>query len=318
METQRRNSSDNISVKVYSVFLFLVEFGAFLVQFLWELLGATYRLFIPPELKDLREDTVLITGTGHGIGRELALLYGQHGSRVICVDINDKNNAQTVKELNSRRPNSAFSYQCDVSNREEVLEMAKKIKAEVGVVTVLVNNAGIMPTHPIEQTTPEEIRKIMDINVLAHFWMLEAFLPGMYERNKGHIVALSSIAGVVGLTNLVPYCASKFAVRGLMESLQTEINEYRPNSDINCTTVCPFMVDTGLCKKPKVRFPAILGLLKPMQVAEAIVDAHRRNQRELTVPKYLMWLNHALRPLPYKCALVFKNFLDSGVESDLQ
>lgn len=125
--------------------------------------------------------------------------------------------------------------------------------------------------------------------------MLEAFLPDMYKNRKGHIVALSSIAGVVGLTNLVPYCASKFAVRGLMEALQTEINELSPNMDINCTTVCPYMVDTGLCKKPKVRFPSMLGLLKPVLVAEAIVYAHRRNMRELTIPRYLMFLNHFLR-----------------------
>lgn len=62
-------------------------------------------------------------------------------------------------------------FRCDVSSRDEVLEVAKKIKVEVGDVTVLVNNAGIMPTHPIEHHTHEEIKKIMDINVMAHFWV---------------------------------------------------------------------------------------------------------------------------------------------------
>uniref|UniRef100_A0A336KW41 CSON000576 protein n=1 Tax=Culicoides sonorensis TaxID=179676 RepID=A0A336KW41_CULSO len=188
---------------------------------------------------------------------------------------------------------------CDVSDRNAVLELAKKVKTDVGDVTVLVNNAGIMPTHPIERHTPDEIRNTLNIN------------------KRGHIVALASIAGVVGLTNLVPYCATKFAVRGMMEALQVEIRELRPDCDINCTTVCPFMVKTGLCKKPKVRFPNLLDLLEPQEVAKQIVLAHRKNLRELTLPRYLMYLNYLLRPFPYKCALAFKDFMDSGVESDL-
>lgn len=117
----------------------------------------------------------------------------------------------------------------------------------------------------------------------------------MYELERGHIVALSSIAGVVGLTNLVPYCASKFAVRGMMEALHTELGDTRPNAKIGLTTVCPYMVDTGLCKNPKIRFPGLLGLLKPTYVAEQIVLAHRKNIIELTLPGYLMHLNNALR-----------------------
>lgn len=125
--------------------------------------------------------------------------------------------------------------------------------------------------------------------------MLEAFLPGMVERGRGHIIALSSIAGIVGLTNLVPYCASKFAVRGMMEALQSELKDTKPNADIGLTTVCPYMCDTGLCKKPKVRFPSLLGLLKPKEVAEHIVLAHRKNLKELTIPRFLIYLNHFLR-----------------------
>lgn len=64
-----------------------------------------------------------------------------------------------------------YFHRCDVSNRDDVLEVARKIKIEVGDITVLVNNAGIMPTHPIEQHTHQEISKIMDINVMAHFWV---------------------------------------------------------------------------------------------------------------------------------------------------
>lgn len=75
----------------------------------------------------------------------------------------------------------------------------------------------------------------------------------MMEKNRGHVVGISSMAGVVGLPNLVPYCASKFAVRGLMEALAEELREDARNSQIKFTSIFPFMVDTGLCKKPKIK-----------------------------------------------------------------
>ncbi|XP_008479784.2 ras suppressor protein 1, partial [Diaphorina citri] len=83
--------------------------------------------------------------------------------------------------------------------------------------------------------------------------ILETFLPDMMEKNRGHIVGISSMAGIVGLPNLVPYCASKFAVRGLMEALAEELREDARNSKIKFTSIFPFMVDTGLCKNPKIK-----------------------------------------------------------------
>lgn len=118
------------------------------------------------------------------------------------------------------------------------MDLAEKIKKEVGLVSVLVNNVGIMPTHPLEQQTSEEIRKVFDVNVFSQFWTLEAFLPHMKQQNRGHIVAISSIAGVVGLTNLVPYCATKFAVRGLMEALNEELRQGPFKNRVNITLIC--------------------------------------------------------------------------------
>lgn len=80
-----------------------------------------------------------------------------------------------------------------------------------------------MPSHDFLQHTEGEIRKIMEINVVAHFWMWQAFLPAMIENNRGHIIAMSSMAGIMGFQNLVPYCGSKFAVRGLMEAMSEEL-----------------------------------------------------------------------------------------------
>jgi len=98
------------------------------------------------------------------------------------------------------------------------MALADRVKAEVGHISVLVNNVGIMPTHPILQQSAEEIQRVFDVNVFSQFWTIQAFLSHMQEKNRGHIICLSSIAGLVGISNLVPYCATKFAVRGLMEA----------------------------------------------------------------------------------------------------
>ena len=103
------------------------------------------------------------------------------------------------------------------------MEIGQKVLSEVGAVTILVNNAGIMPHNELLKHTEGQIRKTFETNILAHFWMLEAFLPKMIEDNYGHIVAISSINGLIPIKNLVPYCSTKFAVRGLMECLFEEL-----------------------------------------------------------------------------------------------
>ncbi|XP_060855707.1 epidermal retinol dehydrogenase 2-like [Metopolophium dirhodum] len=151
-----------------------------------------------------------ITGTGHGIGKCLAMQFADLCAKVGCVDIN----AETTKEINSKWKGKAIAYTCDVSTLEKVRKLGEKVKSEVGTVTILVNNAGIMPCKPLEAHDEITIKKIFDINVFAHFWMLDTFFPEMKAMNKGHLVFLSSMAGIIGLKNVVPYCASKFAVRG--------------------------------------------------------------------------------------------------------
>lgn len=110
-----------------------------------------------------------------------------------------------------------------MTNRDKVLEAGDKVLKEVGAVTILVNNAGIMPSHDFLQHSESEIRRTVDINLTAHFWLFQAFLPKMIETNHGHIVAMSSMAGLMGFQNLVPYCGTKFAVRGVQEALAEEL-----------------------------------------------------------------------------------------------
>ncbi|XP_058443115.1 short-chain dehydrogenase/reductase family 16C member 6 isoform X2 [Malaya genurostris] len=306
----------NAGVKIYNLIILIVDILVMAVRWIYHTLESIYLLVVSPKAEDVSKDVVLVTGAGHGIGRCLAQQYAQLGATVVCLDINDKMNNETVAGIKQQRGN-AFGYVCDVTNREQVIETAKAIKEQVGVVTILVNNAGIMPTHPILQQTEGEIRKTIDVNVLAHFWMIQTFLPDMIQRNRGSIVALSSIAGLVGLNNLVPYCGSKYAVRGIMEALHEEIRQDARKPNIRLTSVYPYMVDTGLCKKPHMRFPNLMNLVQPEEAAAAIIDGQRRGLVEVSIPKYLMYLNAFVRVFPLKAGNLLRDFLDSGVESDM-
>jgi len=304
-------------VKAYNGALILADVLLLILKILYYICESVYKFFVPPEEKSVVGEIVLITGTGHGIGKELALRYASLGATVVCWDVNQEANEETVNEIKKTGVTTVHAYQCDVSNREHVFNVAERVKKEVGDVTILVNNAGIMPCHAFLDHTADEIRRIFDINVLAHFWMLQAFLPSMIEKNHGHIVALSSLAGIGGIPNLVPYCASKFAVRGLMESISEELRiSSKGKSLIKFTTIYPYMVDTGLCKKPKVKFPNALPLVSPGQAASQIIHTQRRNYREKSVPPYFLSLNAITRLFPDEAIYCLVDFFDSGVEAD--
>ena len=117
----------------------------------------------------------------------------------------------------------AFGYTCDVSSREEVEELAKVVQAEVGDVNILINNAGILFCRPFVQQSTHQIEQVIKTNLLGQLWMLKAFLPRMLDMDRGYVVSLASVAGYIGAPNMVPYAASKFAVRGMMEALYMEL-----------------------------------------------------------------------------------------------
>ncbi|CAH2050866.1 unnamed protein product, partial [Iphiclides podalirius] len=282
----------------------------------YEILRAIFRFFVPVEPKDVNGEVILITGTGHGMGREMALRFGRLGAKVVCVDVNPKSNEETHNMILSHK-GKAYKYVCDVTDRAAVMQLAERVRKEVGEVDIIVNNAGIMPCKPVLQQTEKEIRLMMDINVNANIWFIQAFLPAMIERNHGHIVAMSSMAGLMGIRNLVPYCGSKYAVRGIMEALAVELRgDPRDTSGINLTTVCPYMVNTGLCKRPRVRFQKIMSVVETEEAADIIVDAVLRNVIEITVPTRLHYMNrYVYRMVPFQAAAALNDFCDAGVDA---
>ena len=131
----------------------------------------TYSLLIPARRKDVSKEIILITGAGSGIGRSLSQKFAKLGATVVLWDINKSANDAVAEEINSKTPNKAFSYKCDCTKREEVYRVAEQVKKDVGDVTILINNAGVVSGKKFMDLPDDKIELTFQVNSIAHFWV---------------------------------------------------------------------------------------------------------------------------------------------------
>lgn len=298
---------------VQQVAFFLLDTMLLVLQIVNSVVEELYRTVRPREEKEVQGEVAVVTGAGHGIGREIAKQLVQLGVRVACWDINKEGASETVLEL-EKLGGQGMVVVVDVSDREAVRNAAMVTRAQLGEVSLLFNNAGIMPCKPFLNYSEKEIEKIFAVNVFSQYWTVLEFLPRMISINKGHIVAMSSMAGITGTPNLVPYCSSKFAVKGFMDALFLEMRASRPDSNLAMTTIHPFVVDTGLAQKPRSRFQKLIPFTAPEDAAKMIISAMRRNQEYAFIPNCLCMLTAVSRLIPRAGQLAIMDFLDCACE----
>jgi all-trans-retinol dehydrogenase (NAD+) len=243
---------------------------------------------------DFSNRITLITGGACGLGRLMALKMAERGSHVVVWDIDDEKLARVADEI-SKAGNKTTICHCDISDREFVLSAAGKVRSEVGKVDILINNAGVVSGRPFLECTDQQLIRTMEVNILAHFWTVKAFLPDMIRSNSGHIVTIASAAGILGSAWLADYSASKFAAFGFDEALRAEFKKQKLN--IQTTVVCPYFIKSDMFAGVKTRFSFLLPILDAERVSERIVNAIARKKRRLLMPAlvYSTWL---LRLLP--------------------
>ncbi|GAA1366012.1 SDR family NAD(P)-dependent oxidoreductase [Arthrobacter rhombi] len=249
----------------------------------------------------LKNETVLITGAGSGIGRLMALGAARRGARIVIWDLNGAA-ADAVRDEIRATGASAESFVVDVSDREAVRAAA----AETGPVDVVVNNAGVVTGKRLMDASDEAIERTIRINVLALYWVTKAFLGGMIERHHGTVVTVSSAAGLVGVAKQTDYSASKFAALGFAESLRVEMD--KESAGVNSLAVCPFYIDTGMFEGVATKFPLLLPILKQDYVANRVLDSIEAGKKQLIMPRAV----HALSParlLPVPLFDKMANFL---------
>jgi len=230
--------------------------------------------------KDVSGLVVLVTGGGSGIGRLMCLRFARLGATVVTWDINKVGNEETVAMI-KREGNKAFCYTVDMSSKDAIYDNAKKTSSEVGPVSILVNNAGIVSGTALLDTPDAKIMRTFDVNILAHFWTLKAFLPQMIERKLGHVVNVASLAGHSGINKLVDYCASKFAAVGLDEALRVELHVQGHSEYIKTTVVCPYYISTGMFAGVQSK---LIPILEPEFVADSVINAVLTDKEVLLLP----------------------------------
>jgi len=198
---------------------------------------------------DLTGRTVAITGAGSGIGRELALLCARRGARLALCDLNESGLAATADGARANGV-AVSTRQVDVADADAVSVFAEAACAEFGAPDLLVNNAGVGLVGGFLDTSRKDWDWLVSINLLGVVHGCQAFLPAMIERGRGgHVVNLSSAAGLLANPELTAYSATKFAVFGLSEALRMEL---RPLG-IGVTAVCPGVIDTAITQTSPIR-----------------------------------------------------------------
>ncbi|XP_042866992.1 17-beta-hydroxysteroid dehydrogenase 13-like [Penaeus japonicus] len=287
----------------------LLEFLRLNGQALYLLGKDVLQLALPPKEKSLRGALVLVTGSGQNLGRELSLQLAQHGARLVLWDFNEDQNEETAKMIRDGG-GEAHAFTCDVSDQKAVASVAAKVREEIGHPEYVINNAGTYCYKPFLTHSPEEISRLVSVNLLGNMWVTREFLGHMVDLGRGHVVSVSSILGYMGRNYVVPYCASKFGVKGMTEALAEEIRKSGKGQGICVTAVHPFLISNVSDVKPNLKFPSLFEVLTPTDAARRIIRGIRRNQEELFLPEKLKPLIVMSKVLPRSLRRLFGDYME--------
>ncbi|NP_001161646.1 retinol dehydrogenase 10-like protein [Saccoglossus kowalevskii] len=265
--------------------LVLFEVTWALLKITWYNMVGVWRCFVAPAKKSLVGEIVLITGAGSGIGRLMAINFAKQGCKLVIWDIDKDGGDKTADQITALGA-TAHSYRCDVTNKDEVYRLAEQVKKDVGSVTILVNNAGVVAGTNFLDCPDELILRSMNVNAISNFWTVKAFAPSMIAKNHGHIVTISSMAGTGGTAGMVEYCASKFASVGFHEALYCEFVK-EGYDGVHMTLVLPYKIDTGMFDGLELRRGFSPPALRPEYVADKVLHAVQTNQKILIMPRDL-------------------------------
>ncbi|GGR99067.1 SDR family oxidoreductase [Streptomyces nojiriensis] len=249
---------------------------------------------------------VLVTGAASGIGRATAFAFAEAGARVVAVDRDAEGAARTADMARLVGAAEAWAECVDVSDEQAMEKLAAKVAAEYGIVDVLVNNAGIGLSGAFLDTTAEDWKKVLDVNLWGVIHGCRIFGKQMAERGQGgHIVNTASAAAYLPSRTLPAYSTSKAAVLMLSECLRAEL----ASKSIGVSAICPGIVNTNITatsrfagvdeaeeKRRQERSSRLYGLrnFPPEKVADAILRAVVRNEAVVPVTpesKGALWMS---------------------------
>jgi all-trans-retinol dehydrogenase (NAD+) len=236
-------------------------------------------------MRNLQDKTVLITGAGHGLGRELALTFSAAGAVVLVTDLAADGVEATlalVREAGGR----AAGYTLDVTDEAMILNLRDRVRHEHGPLDVLINNAGVAYGGEFLSVPLQQHHDTYRVNLLGQVAMAHAFLADLVARPEAHLVNVASASGLIALPYATTYASSKWGVIGFSESIREELR-LLGHRHVAVTAVCPSYIDTGMAAG--VRVPHLSRMLQPADVARLVLRAVRK-RRELVLTPWLVKL----------------------------
>ncbi|KAL1604295.1 hypothetical protein SLS59_004091 [Nothophoma quercina] len=265
--------------------------------------------FGPHRDVDLSEEVIVITGGVDGLGGLLAETYGMRNANVAVLDL------KTVDKEEAEAKGVVY-YQCDVGDAQQVEAAAAKIVKDLGPPTILINNAGIVHTKSILDSTASEVEQTFRVNTISHFTTLRTFLPHMLAEGRGTIVTVSSVLGHLGAANLSAYCASKAALLALHHSLRAELAHTPGAEEIKTILVQPGQMSTKMFEHVHAPSKFFGPLVTPAEMAQGIIKLVERGESgEVALPLYSRYIQ-VLGCLPFGIQHIAKRWsgLDTAVE----
>ncbi|MCD6569073.1 MAG: SDR family oxidoreductase [Deltaproteobacteria bacterium] len=255
---------------------------------------------------EIQGSKILITGAASGIGRATAIQMARLGARLFLTDINLEGLEETSQMI-LRDGGQICKYKAiDISKYEDVKAFSDEIHHAFGPLDILVNVAGIALFAQIEDMAHEHWKKVIDANLWGVIHGIECFVPEMIRAKKGHVVSVSSTAGIIGLPWHTVYATTKHALVGMSEVLRYDLKKH----NIGISVICPGAVATGMVdsveifgakdaiEKAKTKF--LKAAITPEKVADLIISAIQKKKfLVITSPdiKILFFLKRHIFPL---------------------
>lgn len=226
-----------------------------------------------------QDKNVLITGGASGIGKIMARIALQKGAKCVAVwDISEKNIADTLAEHQSY--GNINAYKVDVSSSQTVEESYCQVVKDLGQVDIVIQCAGIVTSNnTFNNNTIDEIDRTMRINAIAPMYVGLCALKDMVSRDSGHLVTITSAAGMLSMPKMSIYSASKWCAIGWSDSVRLELRRMR--SHVRITTVAPYFINTGMFDGVRSK---VFPILDPEKTAAKIIRAIERNKDFAGIP----------------------------------